>query len=203
MIRQPALFFMDVRSTVLGPTLSQDEIDGCNAILAAMEGSPLAYTAYALATAYHETAHTMQPVKELGGTAYFFRMYDRAGRRPDVARRLGNTQPGDGARFCGRGYPQLTGRANYAKAAKELGVDLVTYPELALRPDIAAKIMRRGMDEGWFTGQGFDAYLPSTGPGGIADFTDARRIINGSDRAKLIAGYAAQFQQALVEGGWA
>jgi len=202
-LSNPSAFFVRLRSGLLGPTLSDDEVHGCNAILDAMAGSPLAYTAYALATAYHETAHTMQPVKEIGGPAYFRRMYDPLGSRPLVAKRLGNTCPGDGALFCGRGYPQLTGRANYLKASTALGVDLVAHPELALRPDIAAKIMRRGMEEGWFTGRGFDAYLPNSGPATEGEFTAARAIINGSDRATLIASYALSFQAALQAGAWA
>jgi putative chitinase len=55
-------------------------VNGCNAVLAAMEGCPLSWTAYALATAYHETASTMQPIKEYGGQTYFTRMYDVAER---------------------------------------------------------------------------------------------------------------------------
>jgi hypothetical protein len=203
MLRQPALFFMAVRGNVLGPVVTQSEVDGCNAILAAMQGSPIAHAAYALATAYHETAHTMQPIIECGGRAYFTRMYDCEGRRPKVAARLGNYKPGDGALFCGRGYVQLTGRINYAKAAKELDLPLEQHPEMALRPDVAAKIMRRGMDEGWFTGYGFDAFLPDTRPANAAEFIQARRIINGSDRAADIADYAKDFQAALQEGGWA
>ena len=53
---------------------------------------------------------------------------------------LGNTQPGDGARYKGRGFIQITGRANYTAAGKALGIDLVNYPELAERPDIATKV---------------------------------------------------------------
>jgi hypothetical protein len=54
---------------------------------------------------------------------------------------LGNIKPGDGERYCGRGYIQLTGRSNYTHYGKVLKVDLVNHPELALQPDIAAKIL--------------------------------------------------------------
>lgn len=196
------VFFKGVRAGLLGPTLSQDEVDGCNAILDAMAGSPLAHCAYALATAYKETAHTMHPIKEMGGDAYFFRRYDPKGNRPDIARQLGNTQPGDGARFAGRGYVQLTGRANYDRAERELGVPLVANPDLAMRDDVAAKIMRRGMDEGWFTGRRFSTYLPPVSPGTTPTFTQARRIINGQDCAAEIASYAMAFQGNLQAAGW-
>jgi putative chitinase len=77
------IFFARARAgKLLGPTLTQSEVDGCTAILDAMMGAPLAYVAYALATAYLETAHTMQPIEEFGGPAYFFRMYDKGGNRP-------------------------------------------------------------------------------------------------------------------------
>jgi putative chitinase len=64
---------------------------------------------------------------------------------------LGNTQPGDGMRFKGRGFIQLTGRANYEEYGRKLGVDLVGNPDLALDPKISAKIMveyfaERGVD---------------------------------------------------------
>jgi putative chitinase len=80
--RRADAFFAALRSGLLGPTLSAQEVDGCNAILKAMEGAPLAWTAYALATAYHETASTMQPIKEYGGSTYFTRMYDVTGAAP-------------------------------------------------------------------------------------------------------------------------
>lgn len=201
-MKEPA-FFAGVRSTLLGPTLSQSEVDGCKAILAAMAGAPLSHVAYALATAYLETAHSMQPIEEMGGDAYFFRRYDPHGQRPDIARRLGNSQPDDGALYCGRGYVQLTGRANYAKAAAKLGTDLVRMPGLAMQPDFAARIMRQGMTEGWFTGKRFASYLPATGPAVRAQFLPARRIINGQDRAGDVADYALHFQAALLAGGMA
>jgi putative chitinase len=192
------IFFARARAgKLLGPTLTQSEVDGCTAILDAMMGAPLAYVAYALATAYLETAHTMQPIEEFGGPVYFFRMYDKGGNRPGVAAVLGNTMPGDGVKYHGRDYVQTTGRGNYAKATAKLGVDLVNNPDMIARPDIAAKVMRVGMTEGWFTGKSFASYLPASGPASFAQFKDARRIINGQDRAADIANYAIEFQAYL------
>jgi putative chitinase len=71
-------------------------------------------------------------MQEQGGPAYFSR-YD--GRHD-----LGNTQPGDGARFHGRGIYQLTGRANFQKMAERTGLDLVADPDLATEPVVAVRI---------------------------------------------------------------
>lgn len=197
-----AEFFNITRKGVMGPTLDYKEVQGSEAILKAMEGAPISHVAYALATAWHETAHTMMPIKEYGGDSYFFRMYDPYGHRPGVAKKLGNINKGDGAKYCGRGYVQLTGRANYRKAGKALGVNLLGDPDLAMDPVNAAIIMRRGMDEGWFTGKSFLSYLPQCGPAAFISFQKARRIINGTDKARLIAGYAQQFQVALQSAGY-
>lgn len=195
-------FFDNLRNGIMGPKLDDDEVSGTTAILEAMAGLPLSWTAYALSTAFHETAHTMQPIKEFGGRKYFSRRYDIEGQNPRLARDLGNTQPGDGVKYAGRGYVQLTGRSNYIKAGLKLGVDLVNDPDLALNKDIAALIMRHGMKDAWFTGRGFSHYLPSDKPATRAQFQAARRIINGVDKAALIAGYAEAFQEALIAGGW-
>src|SRR5438034_4989813 len=84
------------------------------------------------------------PINEYGGNAYFTKMYE--GRKD-----LGNTQPGDGARYHGRGYIQLTGRANYRAYGQKLGLPLEQNPDLALQPDVAARILAgyikdRGID---------------------------------------------------------
>lgn len=178
------------------------QVMGTEAILTAMAGKPLAWTAYALATAWHETGYTMQPIKEKGGRAYFMRMYDKTGERPGVARALGNTVAGDGATYAGRGYVQLTGRRNYGFAERKLGEPLLSNPDLAMRPDIAARILREGMTDAWFTGRGFASMLTSVGPATKAAFAQARRIINGMDRAAKIADEAVTFQAALIAGGW-
>lgn len=199
----PAAFFASLRaSNALGASLSEQEVAGCEAILAACRGWGTSWTAYALATAALETASTMQPIKEYGGNAYFRRMYDIEGERPAKARELGNLTPGDGAKYAGRGYVQLTGRRNYEKAGAALGHDLVGDPDLALRPDIAAAVMAKGMEGGWFTGRSLSTYLPADQFGSLAQFKEARRIINGQDRAGEIAATAAKFQSALAAGEW-
>lgn len=198
-------FFDTLRDDkMLGPDLSQSEVDGCSAITAACgaAGWPIAWTAYALATAYHETAHLLQPIRERGGAAYFERMYDVRGQRPKVAQRLGNAVPGDGVKYAGRGYVQLTGRANYAKAGFALKLDLLENPDLALMPDVAADIMVRGMAEGWFTGKSCSTYLPRERQASRTNFEAARMIINGKDCDELIADYAIRFQKALGAGQW-
>jgi putative chitinase len=198
----PAFFAVLRQGQMLGPQLTAAEVGGCEAIAAAGAGKfPTSWAAYALATAYHETAGTMQPIKEYGGEAYLRRMYDIQGARPEKARELGNLTPGDGVRYCGRGYVQLTGKANYARAEREIGQPLVAEPDLAMQPDIAARIMARGMSEGWFTGKSLRDYIPAKAT--RQHFTNARRIINGTDKADLIAGYALAFMDALTAGEWA
>jgi hypothetical protein len=138
-LRNPQAFFDALRTGLLGPTLTAEEVKGTSAIIEAMEGSPLSWTAYALATAYRETASTMQPIREYGGPVYFTRLYDVTGARAQMALANGNTCAGDGPKYCGRGLVQLTWKNNYKRAGDKCGVDLVANPDLALKPDIAAK----------------------------------------------------------------
>lgn len=194
---------------MLGPKISATEFEGCDKIVraCAVAGWGMSWVAYALATTYHETAGTMQPVKEIGGPAYFKKMYDIRGDRPAKARELGNLNPGDGALFAGRGYVQLTGRTNYAKATTKLralgiDVDLVAEPDRAMEPEIAATILVLGMREGWFTGRDIDDDLPACGPARLAQFVASRDIINGRDKQEMIAEYAVDFQTALQSGGY-
>ena len=192
----PAAFFDSVReSGLLGNKLKPDQLKGLEAVLNAAEAAkwPLAFAAYALATACHETAYTMQPVRE----AFWL---SEGWRRKNL-----RYYP-----FYGRGYVQLTWKANYERADKELelGGRLNGNLELALEPDIAAKIMVKGMQEGWFAGDKIGKrhtlarHLPARGPAKVAQFTSARRIINGTDKAGKIAGEASKFQAALQAGGW-
>jgi putative chitinase len=194
---------------MLGPKISEDEFSGCDAILKACTRAswPISFTAYSLATTFLETAATMQPIPERGGSAYFHKMYDIQGARPAKARELGNLSPGDGARYRGRGYVQLTGKTNYAKATAKLqalglNVDLVAEPDRALEPEIAAAVMVLGMQEGWFTGRKLSDDLPTRGPASLSQFKASRDIINGRDKDDEIAAFAIDFQTALQAGGY-
>ncbi|MGB6907125.1 MAG: glycoside hydrolase family 19 protein, partial [Methyloceanibacter sp.] len=106
---------------------------------------------------------------------------------------LGNTQKGDGVRFHGRGYVQLTGRSNYGKAGKLVESDLLNDANLALDPAIAGKILFAGMETGLFTGKKFSDYFNKS----TEKWIDARRIINGLDKAPQIADYGKRFYGAI------
>lgn len=90
-----------------------------------------------LAQCHHETLD-FQRMTEIGGSLDF-RKYDPK-YAPKKARVLGNVKPGDGARYKGRGYIQLTGRYNYRIAGKALGLPLEQKPELVEKPEVAAKV---------------------------------------------------------------
>ena len=172
--------------------LNQSQVDGFNAVLSAINqyGSPAnkpAYVAYMLATAWHETAATMQPIAEYGkgkGRPY--------GKRIDVhGGRYSDSLP----IYYGRGYVQLTWLTNYVFMKNRLGVDFVNKPELALNPKHASDIMITGMLEGSFTGKSLQKYITY---GLYFEFVNARRIINGTDKATLIAQYAVRFLDSLT-----
>lgn len=90
-----------------------------------------------LAQCAHES-HDFKSMVEYGGSLDF-RKYDIK-FNPKKAKELGNTKPGDGARYKGRGYIQLTGKDNYKRAGQALGLNLVKNPELVEKPEIAAKV---------------------------------------------------------------
>lgn len=196
-------FFEQVRATLFTGRLAQKQVDGQAAILDEWEAHHAdwddRWLAYALATSYHETAFTMQPIHERGGNAYFFRMYDMESPLParrQKAAEIGNDRPGDGVLFHGRGFVQLTGRKNYAKMGSAFGVDLTSNAaaaDRALELSLAAKIMFKGMNEGSFTGVGFARFFHGT----TSDWKNARKIINGLDCADAIAEYARKYYAAL------
>ena len=148
--------------------------------------------AYFLATFKWETAHTMKPIDEFGGDAYFNKRY---GPSTNVGKMLGNTATGDGALFHGRGFVQLTGRRNYTKAKSLTGVDVVTQPDRAKEPELAYQIAIQGMKDGWFTGRKLAHYIT----GDKADYVSARAIINGQDQAEKIADIARRYSEILRE----
>ena len=189
-------FFDYVRSHLFGGKLLGSQVKGLETLVAECVSygmSDIRQVSYVLATAYHETAKTMMPIREYGNHDYFMNRYDVSGKNPQLAKDLGNTTVGDGANFCGRGYVQITGRTNYAKFKTILNVDLVNHPDYALLPENASRIAVYGMAQGRFTGKKLSDYINCT----TCNYAQARRIINGMDKADLIANYAKQFELAL------
>lgn len=175
-------------SGVFGTSLSQPQVDRMEAILTRLDAKRimLEQAAYILGTAYHESDRFRTMEEYASGAAY-------EGRKT-----LGNTEPGDGRRFKGRGFVQITGRRNYTDWAKRLGVDLVGNPALAARLDHAVTILIDGMMLGTFTGKKLPDYVAGT----KKDYVGARRVVNGTDRAAMIAIYARAFEKALLEAGY-
>lgn len=136
------------------------------------------WVAYVLATVRHETAFTFAPIEE----------YGKGEGRP-----YGKPDPTTGQTYYGRGYVQLTWKDNYARFGSLLGIDLVGNPALALVPETAYAITSKGMVNGLFTGASLHRFIS----GSNCDYVNARRIINGVDRAELIAGYAKAFESTL------
>ncbi|NEO43169.1 MAG: peptidoglycan DD-metalloendopeptidase family protein [Moorea sp. SIO4A3] len=142
--------------------------------------------AYILATAQHESVMGKLMVEQTSGKQY-------EGRRD-----LGNTSPGDGPKFIGRGYIQITGKNNYTGWAQKLKISLVEKPELATEPKYALPMLIIGMRDGLYTGKSLTDYIR---PGSV-DYARARRIVNGSDRAQLIAGYAKIWESRIDSLGY-
>ena len=157
----------------------------------------LKHIAYMLATAKLETAHTFNPINEYGGNSYFERMYDpilgKDENRRQMAKDAENTIEGDGVKYHGRGFVQLTWKKNYRKMKEKFGVDLINHPEKALDHELAMKIMIYGMEQGSFTDKKLSDYIN----GSKTDYLNARRIINGTDRASDIKDYAEEIEKCL------
>jgi hypothetical protein len=194
-LASPEKFYATIRPLFGKITMSQFEGMQAKLDAFAAAASPLAHVAYGLATSFHETGAKMQPVTEIG----------RGRGKP-----YGKPGKHRGQIPYGRGDVQLTWDGNYETADNQLGLKgaLLANFDLALDTDISAGVMVRGMTEGWFAGDKvgrhkFARYLPSKGVATRPQFTSSRRIINGIDRAELVAGYAMSFQSALTAGGWA
>lgn len=182
--------FYDEIRPLFGGVLAQSQVDAFETIFNSFPTDVSIYQmAYAFATVFHETARTMEPITEYGSNSYFNK-YEPG---TPIGDSLGNTEPGDGAKYKGRGYVMITGRSNYQRATDELGVDFINNPELACDPVHARAIMKRGCWEGWFTGKKFQDYIYGVNK----DYYNARRVINGTDRAGDIASYADTFERAL------
>ncbi len=179
-------FFQAYRELFKPVSISQKQVNGIEALLTFIENDPelhdLRHIAYLLATIKHECADTWQPISEFASGK------DYEGRAD-----LGNIFPGDGPRFKGRGYVQITGRSNYRKFGTRFDIDLEGNPVLALDPPISYDIASVGMRLGLFTGRELADFIHED----QCDYRNARRIINRLDKADKIKGYAEKFEDIL------
>lgn len=177
------IYFDNVKESLFGGVLQQVQVDGQNLMLAVWEyqdiEDDLRHLAYMLATVHHECATRFWPITEYGSDSYL--------------------QGKSYYPYIGRGFVQLTWKDNYARASSELNLtderDLVNFPDMALDSLIATRILFRGMRVGWFTGKTLPNYFNET----TDDPYNARRIINGTDKADLIVSYHLKFLIALEE----
>lgn len=174
------LFYKGLRA-LTGP-LDPTQVKVVEAVLDSTARWPVSHVAYVLATAWHEAR--LRPIREVG------KGKGRAYGKPGIHK---------GQVPYGRGLVQLTWDTNYERADAELGLDgaLIANFDLALEPRVAVPVLVRGMQDGWFTGKSLRSYLPDAWRGTFDQFKAARRIINGTDRNELIAGYALTIQAAL------
>lgn len=191
MINKPN-FYKSIRSQF--GKLTQTQVDGFEAIVNAWDKSGYIDTrwlAYMLATTWHETAKTMAPIEEYGKGKT--RPYGKKLKHSGITYSLPNKI------YYGRGFVQLTWYENYQLMGRLLKIDLLANPELTLQLDVATKILFEGMTKGSsslgdFTGKCLEMYFNET----KEDALGARRIINGTDKAELIAKHYKLFKNALA-----
>lgn len=173
-----------------GP-LSQIQVDSVNAILDACKRYGIndnRQISYVLSTVFHESG--LKPAIEvgLGSGRDYGKKFKMGG---GLGKRVPYTTPDK--LYYGRGFVQITWYENYEKFSKLLGIDLLNRPELALQTDYAAEIAAIGMSKGSFTGVNLNRYFNDK----TTDTINARRIINGTDKAELIAGYYNQILKSF------
>lgn len=185
-------FFDSVRHIHPYGRITPQAVAWTEAVLEGLLGRkiPVSHAAYIFATAHHESDHWRTMEEYASGKAY-------EGRKD-----LGNTQPGDGVRFKGRGLVQITGRTNYTRWSVRLGVDLIQYPEKAAKLVYAVPILIDGCLLGTFTGKSLADY---------DNYFDMRTVVNGDKNRRrkdgkrigdVIADYAKVYEFALREAGF-
>jgi hypothetical protein len=170
-INKPA--FYDAIRPMFNP-LTKSQVDGIDLILVEWTKTgekDLRWLAYILATVFHETGKRMQPVKEGGGEAYL---------------RSKSYYP-----YYGRDLVQTTWRVNYERVKKFTGVDVVSNPDLIVT--VSASVAIHFMIKGYYTGKKLGDYFNEL----KENWREARRIINGNDKAEMIAEYGKKFYAAL------
>lgn len=175
-------FFSRLKELKLFTSFTQLQVDTINAVINECDKQSVTMSeqiAYIFATGYHEAYNPKKPgtrftpIREAGGEAYLTtkKYYP----------------------YVGMGLSQLTWDYNYRKESKRLGIDLMGKPELILEPKLAANSHVYCLMNGIYTGKKIPDYINPK----KVDYINARRCVNGLDKADLIAGYAQKFAQCV------
>lgn len=183
MIIDKPYFYQRIREVKLFDQLTNKQVQTIDAVIneAEKQGITIPQLAYVLATAYHEAYNPkkpdlrLTPLKEFGGEQYL------QGKK---------YYP-----YYGRGLSQLTWDYNYKKEGKRLNLDLLNNPDLILDIPLAANSHVYCMKNGNYTGKKLSDYINDT----KKDYAGARKIVNGTDKKDLIAGYAQSFETCLKD----
>lgn len=182
--------------------LNQSQVDAFNFIVGEMDkDKSISYPqgAYILATIWHETARTMLPIAEYGkgkGRVYgtwYKNSKDQLYSFKDGSKTTVYLYDEYPHLYYGRGETQNTWFTNYEKLSKVFGVDFLSNPDFLLTQEWSTKVTLYSMKTGLYTGRKLSDYIYQS----KKDYVGARRIINGTDKAQLIAGYAEMFEKAL------
>lgn len=179
--------------------LKQGQVDSLSLFLDHWEGlglSDLRWLAYVLGTAHAEVGIGLQPVREgyAAGDAEARLYVARLLRLGRIRTNYALPDPATGKSYYGRGFVQLTHKENYQKLGQRLGLDLAATPDLALAPSVAVRVIFAGMTGGLFTGHRLADYFTPT----RSDWTGARAIVNGQDRAAQVADLARGYFDMLT-----
>ena len=182
-------FYESIRESLFEGVLTQRQVDGMNAVMDTWEqyhfDKDIRWLAYCMATAHHETAYVWDAIEE----------YGKGSGQP-----YGEPTGPYGECYYGRGFVQLTWITNYEKGEKilketyDLECPMVQYPHRMLEVEPAALILFDGMIDGWFTGVGLPTYFNAS----TEDPYNARRTVNGTDKADVIKGHYYKFKEALT-----
>ena len=182
--------------------LNQSQVDAINHIVDIMDkdkGITYPQGAYILATTWHETATTMLPIAEYGkGQGRPYGTWQRNSKGELYAYKNGNRntvylQSEYPHLYYGRGETQNTWFDNYEKLSKVFNVDFLNNPDLLLTQEWSTPVTIYSMKNGLYTGKKLSDYINQS----KKDYMNARKIINGMDKASLIASYAETFEKAL------
>ena len=180
-------FFDTIRNDI---KLTTENVQGFDRVLdfGYARNSPRNHLAYIIATAYWESATTMQPVVEANWLSENWRKKNL------------RYYP-----WHGRGLIQTTWEENYIKIGNLIGKDLTKNPDLLLKWEYALPALFVGMEDGLYTGKDLEDYIDIKDESDSEDFLEyknARRIVNGTDKASKIATIAIQVEQGLINAGY-